>query len=174
MRHRFSLSANVLWGALLAVIAFAQSSPVAAQAKPYPEQSIRFVVSFPPGSGADITARFYARIHRAISGGTGLVRPVPARGDRAMDACCEARRHREAVDEGSVAVPARKHPLRRQEVPIPRRSFMFAAAAAAGAHPLQVLAQATSGPLSDRPIKMIAPFAAGSGADSTTDKPRVQ
>lgn len=50
-------------------------------------------------------------------------------------------------------------------MPISRRSLMLAAVPLC-AHSLPALAQSPGGALSDRPIRLFAPFAAGSGADS--------
>lgn len=44
-----------------------------AQAQQYPNQDIRFICAFPPGSGADVLVRYFAEKVRVISGKTIIV-----------------------------------------------------------------------------------------------------
>ncbi|GAA5232938.1 tripartite tricarboxylate transporter substrate binding protein [Verticiella sediminum] len=64
------------FGALLA-IAMGCIAAAPASAASYPDKPIRFIVSFPPGSGADTSARFYARELESRVGQTVVVENKP-------------------------------------------------------------------------------------------------
>lgn len=59
----------------LALLPWLGTAPV--QAQDYPSKPVRFIVSFPPGSGADTTARFYARRLQEITRQTFVVENRP-------------------------------------------------------------------------------------------------
>ncbi len=73
---KFSFLKRTLGAALLGASALIGGQG-SAQAQAYPNQDIRFVCAFPPGSGADVIVRYMANAVQKISGHTIVVENKP-------------------------------------------------------------------------------------------------
>ena len=74
-----SLTRGMRFGcsSLLAVAVAFSASCISALAQPYPSQDIHYVVGYPPGSGADVLARFFAEKLRTLAGQTVVIDNKP-------------------------------------------------------------------------------------------------
>jgi len=77
---------------MLASMGLLGSSAIAQDAAKYPEHEVKVVCAFPPGSGADVFARYFAENMRPFLGGTMIVENrVGAGGNIAMNAVARAK-----------------------------------------------------------------------------------